>query len=54
LVVEFYRKHEANLAAPFLLYGSGDFHYLAALRLRGHDLPVLHPVEILARAHGLA
>jgi arginase family enzyme len=23
-----------NLASPFLLYGSGDFHYLTALRLR--------------------
>jgi glycolate oxidase iron-sulfur subunit len=26
----------------------------AALRLAGRDLPVLHPVEILARAHGLS
>jgi arginase family enzyme len=34
LIAEFYREHEANLAAPFLLYGSGDFHYLTALRLR--------------------
>jgi hypothetical protein len=34
LVAEFYRAHETNLAAPFLLYGSGDFHYLTALRLR--------------------
>ena len=34
LVGEFYREHETNLAAPFLLYGSGDFHYLTALRLR--------------------
>lgn len=25
----------------------------AALRLRGRDLPVVHPVELLARAHGL-
>jgi glycolate dehydrogenase iron-sulfur subunit len=25
----------------------------AALRLAGHDLPVLHPVEILARAYGM-
>jgi hypothetical protein len=31
---EFYREHETNLASPFLLYGSGDFHYLTALRLR--------------------
>jgi hypothetical protein len=34
LVAEFYREHEMNLASPFLLYGSGDFHYLTALRLR--------------------
>ncbi len=34
LVAEFYRQHEAILASPFLLYGSGDFHYLTVLRLR--------------------
>jgi hypothetical protein len=34
LVAEFYHEHEVNLASPFLLYGSGDFHYLTALRLR--------------------
>jgi hypothetical protein len=34
LITEFYRAHETNLASPFLLYGSGDFHYLTALRLR--------------------
>jgi len=34
LIEKFYREHEANLAVPFLLYGSGDFHYLTALRLR--------------------
>jgi arginase family enzyme len=34
LVAEFYREHETHLAAPFMLYGSGDFHYLTALRLR--------------------
>ena len=34
LIAEFYREHETNLAVPFLLYGSGDFHYLTALRLR--------------------
>jgi len=34
LVAEFYRGQEAHLASPFLLYGSGDFHYLTALRLR--------------------
>jgi hypothetical protein len=34
LVERFYREHETNLAAPFLVYDSGDFHYLTALRLR--------------------
>jgi len=34
LVTDFYREHETNLASPFMLYGSGDFHYLTALRLR--------------------
>ena len=34
LIEKFYREHERNLAVPFLLYGSGDFHYLTALRLR--------------------
>ena len=34
LVAEFYREHEVDFASPFLLYGSGDFHYLTALRLR--------------------
>ena len=28
------RAWERNLAAPFLLYGSGDFHHVTALRLR--------------------
>jgi arginase family enzyme len=41
LVEEFYREHEANLAAPFLLYGSGDFHYLTALRLRRVAGPIV-------------
>jgi hypothetical protein len=41
LVAEFYREHEANLAAPFLLYGSGDFHYLTALRLRRFAEPIV-------------
>ena len=41
LIAEFYREHETNLAVPFLLYGSGDFHYLTALRLRReHHLPL--------------
>src|SRR6266516_1824685 len=41
LIAEFYREHEANLAVPFLLYGSGDFHYLTALRLRSVTGPVV-------------
>jgi arginase family enzyme len=34
LVEQFYSERERNLAAAFVLYGSGDFHYLTALRLR--------------------
>jgi arginase family enzyme len=34
LIERFYREHETHLAAPFLLYGSGDFHHLTVLRLR--------------------
>ncbi len=41
LVERFYREHETNLAAPFLLYGSGDFHHLTALRLRCVAGPVV-------------
>jgi arginase family enzyme len=41
LIAEFYREHETNLAVPFLLYGSGDFHYLTALRLRCVAGPVV-------------
>jgi arginase family enzyme len=41
LVENFYREHEANLAVPLLLYGSGDFHYLTALRLRRVAGPVV-------------
>jgi hypothetical protein len=41
LVTEFYHEHEANLASPFLLYGSGDFHYLTALRLRRVGGPIV-------------
>jgi arginase family enzyme len=44
LIEQFYREHEANLAVPFLLYGSGDFHYLTALRLR----PVAQPVVLIS------
>jgi hypothetical protein len=41
LIAEFYREHETHLAAPFMLYGSGDFHYLTALRLRRVAGPVI-------------
>jgi arginase family enzyme len=41
LVAKFYREHETHLAAPFMLYGSGDFHYLTALRLRSVAGPVV-------------
>jgi hypothetical protein len=41
LVAEFYREHETNLSSPFLLYGSGDFHYLTALRLRRITEPIV-------------
>lgn len=33
LMEEFYREQEAKLA-PFILYGSGDFHHLSALWVR--------------------
>ena len=41
LVEQFYRKHESDLVAAFLLYGSGDFHYLTALRLRAVTEPTV-------------
>ena len=41
LVAKFYRDHETHLALPFLLYGSGDFHYLTALRLRCVARPIV-------------
>jgi arginase family enzyme len=41
LIEQFYREHETNLAAQFLLYGSGDFHHLTALRLRAVVEPVV-------------
>ncbi len=41
LVAKFYCEYEAHLAAPFLLYGSGDFHYLTALRLRRVADPII-------------
>ena len=44
LVERFYREHETELARPFLLYGSGDFHHLTALRLR----PMAEPVVLVS------
>jgi len=41
LIERFYREHETNLAAQFLLYGSGDFHHLTALRLRAVVEPIV-------------
>jgi len=41
LIEQFYREHKSNLAATFLLYGSGDFHYLTALRLRSVTEPIV-------------
>jgi hypothetical protein len=40
LVEKFYREYEPDLAS-FLLYGSGDFHYLSALWLRRVARPVV-------------
>jgi hypothetical protein len=40
LVAEFYREYEPRLSSPFLLYGSGDFHYLTALWLRRVAEPI--------------
>ena len=40
LVAEFYHEYEPRLLSPFLLYGSGDFHYLTALWLRRVAEPV--------------
>ena len=44
VVAEFYREYETHLVAPFLLYGSGDFHYLTALWIR----LVAQPVTIVS------
>jgi arginase family enzyme len=38
-VEKFYREVEAQLA-PFILYGSGDFHHLTALWLRRVEQPI--------------
>jgi len=40
LIDKFYREFEPRLA-PFVLYGSGDFHYLTALWVRRVAEPVL-------------
>jgi hypothetical protein len=40
LVEKFYREYQPELT-PFLLYGSGDFHYLSALWLRRVARPVV-------------
>ena len=40
LVAEFYREYEPRLSSPFLLYGSGDFHYLTALWVRRVAEPI--------------
>ena len=41
LIERFYRERRSDLAAPFLLYGSGDFHHLTALRLRFRAEPIV-------------
>ena len=51
------RKAEAVLATGAEMVAAANpgciLQIRAALRLAGRDLPVLHPVEILARSHGL-
>jgi hypothetical protein len=44
LIEQFYREHEKTFAAPLVLYGSGDFHYLTALRLR----PIGEPIVVVS------
>jgi len=41
LIEQFYRERGRDLATPFLLYGSGDFHHLTALRLRSVPGPIV-------------
>lgn len=41
LIDQFYREYETSLGAPFLLYGSGDFHHLTALRPRNIPEPIV-------------
>jgi glycolate oxidase iron-sulfur subunit len=51
------RKAEAVLATGAEIVAAANpgciLQIRAALRLRGRDLPVVHPVELLAEAHGL-
>jgi glycolate oxidase iron-sulfur subunit len=52
------RKADAVLASGAEMVAAGNpgciLQIRAALRLRGRELPVVHPVELLARAHGIA
>jgi len=41
LIEQFYREYSTTLGAPFLLYGSGDFHHLTALRPRRIPEPIV-------------
>jgi arginase family enzyme len=41
LIEQFYQEHQTTLASAFLLYGSGDFHHLTALRLRAIAEPIV-------------
>ncbi len=41
LIEQFYQERKSTLASTFLLYGSGDFHHLTALRLRSITTPML-------------
>lgn len=41
VIERFYAGHAADLATPFLLYGSGDFHHLTALRARSLPQPTV-------------
>jgi hypothetical protein len=41
LIEQFYCEHEVNLGASFILYGSGDFHHLTALRPRHIPEPIM-------------
>jgi hypothetical protein len=44
LIEQFYQERQRDIATPFLLYGSGDFHHLTALRLR----PVAEPIVLVS------